>query len=63
MIGLKIRIYEILENAHKFNRNPEETYEKILDAIDKHNVEWWNNLLSNTPIDAGISIDNYKVNL
>jgi len=48
MIGLKIRIYEILENAYRFNRNPEETCEKILDAIDKHNVEWWNNLLSNT---------------
>ena len=62
MIGLKIRIYEILENAHKFNRNPEETCEKILDAVSKYNVEWWN-LLSNIPIDAGISIDNYKVNL
>ena len=62
MIELKIRIYEILQNAHKFNHNPEETCEKILDAVSKYNVEWWN-LLSNITIDAGISIDNYKVNL
>ena len=59
---LKTRIYEILENAYKFNRSPEETCEKILDAVDKHNVECWN-MLSNVSIDAGISIDNYKVNL
>lgn len=30
---LETRIFEILENAYKFNRNPEDTCQKIMDAI------------------------------
>lgn len=35
---LKDKVYEIIENAYKFNRNPEETCEKIMKAINNSKV-------------------------
>ena len=33
---MKDKLYEILEDAYKFNRKPRDTYNKIVDVFNQH---------------------------